>query len=352
MNPKITVIIPVYKVEPYLRQCLDSVVNQTYRNLEIIIIDDGSPDNCGIICDEYAAKDERITVIHKENRGLCAARNDGMDRAAGEWIAFVDSDDWCELEYYEQLITAMGEENVDVFCAGGHFSDFKTRTLTRQGFTDNVALDKKEELDLLMAKLLVPHMGLTGKEANYTSNNGGPWDKLFNRAFLEKHHFRFDTTSKAWEDLWFNFQVFDKAERVGGCPYVGYHYRIINTSIVRGFNLSKPQVNYDFITKLHTYMDQREPNALIEQAMEAFCFITFVNSFRVCYFHPANTKSYKEIAGEIKDMKTWPYYHDAIYSNDNQYLSAKWVILKHLMRLPWVWPLKIVQMLNEKTRIK
>ena len=351
MDPKISVIIPVFKVEPYLRQCLESVVNQTYRNLEIIIIDDGSPDNCGAICDEYAVQDDRITVIHKENGGLCAARNDGMDRATGEWITFVDSDDWCELEYYEKLITAMGDKDVDVFCAGGHFSDFKTRTLTRQGFTDNVVLDKKEDMDLLMAKVLVAQVGVAGPDENFTHSFGAPWDKLFSHAFLEKHHFRFDTSSKAWEDFWFNFQVFDKAERVGGCPYVGYHYRIIGTSIVRGFNPFKPQVNYDFIAKLHTYMDQREPNRLIDRAIEVFCFYLFANSFRVDFFHPNNTKSYNEIAGEIKEMKTWPFFHDAIYNNDNQYLSAKFVILKYLLRLPLTWPLRTAYVLNEKTKI-
>ena len=119
MGEKISVIIPVYKVEPYLRQCLDSVVGQTYNNLEIIIIDDGSPDNCGVICDEYAAKDDRIIVIHKENGGLSAARNDGLELATGEWVAFVDSDDWCELDYYEQLLRAKGDRMPDIFWAGG-----------------------------------------------------------------------------------------------------------------------------------------------------------------------------------------------------------------------------------------
>ena len=114
MGSKISVIIPVYNVEPYLRQCLDSVVNQTYKNLEIIIIDDGSPDNCGAICDEYAAKDKRIQVIHKENCGLSAARNDGLARATGEWIAFVDSDDWCELDLYEKAIACAEKTDPDI----------------------------------------------------------------------------------------------------------------------------------------------------------------------------------------------------------------------------------------------
>ena len=115
----ISVIIPVYNVEPYIRQCLDSVVHQTYKNLEIIIVDDGSPDNCGAICDEYAANDERIQVIHKENGGLASARNTGIEYASGEWIAFVDSDDWCKTDYYEQLMSHMCKDPVDIFWAGG-----------------------------------------------------------------------------------------------------------------------------------------------------------------------------------------------------------------------------------------
>lgn len=111
-NPKLSVIVPIYNVEPYLRQCLDSIVNQTYRNLEIILVDDGSPDNCGAICDEYAEKDERIFVVHKQNGGLSAARNDGIARATGEWITFVDSDDWCDTDYYEQLFKALENEDL------------------------------------------------------------------------------------------------------------------------------------------------------------------------------------------------------------------------------------------------
>ena len=87
---KVSVIVPVYNVEKYLHKCLDSIINQTYRNLEIILVDDGSPDNCGAICDEYAQKDSRIKVIHQKNGGLSAARNTGLDCAVGEYISFVD----------------------------------------------------------------------------------------------------------------------------------------------------------------------------------------------------------------------------------------------------------------------
>lgn len=111
---KISIIVPIYNVEKYIRQCLDSIVNQTYRNLEIILVDDGSPDACGAVCDEYAKMDGRITVIHKENAGVGAARNDGIDRATGEWLMFVDPDDWLELDCCENAIKAAQKSDCDV----------------------------------------------------------------------------------------------------------------------------------------------------------------------------------------------------------------------------------------------
>ena len=98
-TPLISIIVPIYNVELYLRRCLDSVLNQTYTNLEIILVDDGSPDGCPQICDEYAAKDKRIAVIHKENGGLSDARNAGLDICKGKYISFIDSDDWVDEKY-------------------------------------------------------------------------------------------------------------------------------------------------------------------------------------------------------------------------------------------------------------
>ena len=114
MTDLVSVIVPIYKVEKYLGKCVDSIINQTYKNLEIILVDDGSPDNSGKICDEYAKKDNRIKVIHKENGGLSSARNAGLDVATGEFIAFVDSDDRIHLDFVEKLYRAIKEENADI----------------------------------------------------------------------------------------------------------------------------------------------------------------------------------------------------------------------------------------------
>lgn len=110
----LSVIVPVYKVEPYLRRCIDSIRNQTYQNLQIILVDDGSPDNCGAICNEYTKIDSRIMAVHQKNEGLSGARNNGLLFAKGEYIAFVDSDDWIHPTMYQTLITMMEENDLDM----------------------------------------------------------------------------------------------------------------------------------------------------------------------------------------------------------------------------------------------
>lgn len=110
----ISVIVPVYKVEPFLHRCIDSILNQTYQNLEIILVDDGSPDRCGSICDEYAQRDSRVKVIHQKNSGVSAARNNGLDAASGKYVAFIDADDWIEPWAYEKLRWLIEEHNADI----------------------------------------------------------------------------------------------------------------------------------------------------------------------------------------------------------------------------------------------
>lgn len=137
---KVSAIVPVYKVEKYLKRCVDSLTGQTYKNLEIILVDDGSPDNCGALCDELAKSDDRIVVFHRENQGVCAARNAGLDVMTGEWVFFCDSDDWYEPSFVEVMLNTAHEKNADlVICdyqltwdnrppmAGNNIADMKGR---------------------------------------------------------------------------------------------------------------------------------------------------------------------------------------------------------------------------------
>ena len=143
----ISVIVPIYKVEKYLHKCIDSILAQTYTNLEIILVDDGSPDNCGKICDEYAAKDSRIKVIHQPNGGLSAARNAGLDIATGDYIGFVDSDDYIAPDMYEKLYNALVKNDADMaICDYQRFGNelpYDEMSLTTEVITGLQAMEKQ-----------------------------------------------------------------------------------------------------------------------------------------------------------------------------------------------------------------
>ena len=126
-EPLVSVIVPVYKVEKYLDKCVESIVGQTYKNLEIILVDDGSPDNCPAMCDKWADRDSRIKVIHKQNGGVSSARNAGIDAVQGEFIGFVDSDDWLEPDMYDCLVKNALEYNADISRCG-YFVDWSDHT--------------------------------------------------------------------------------------------------------------------------------------------------------------------------------------------------------------------------------
>ena len=149
-NSKISIIVPIYNVEKYLRKCIDSILNQSYDNLQIILVDDGSPDNCPKICDEYLNKDNRIQVIHKSNGGLSSARNAGIKVANGKYIAFIDSDDYIELNMIEKLVNAIEKSNADLCICGIRWvnKDGTLFTKVAKSPIKNIVYDDDKKFDL------------------------------------------------------------------------------------------------------------------------------------------------------------------------------------------------------------
>lgn len=336
MKYTISIIIPVYNVEPYIRQCLDSIVNQTYSDLEVIVIDDGSPDGSGAICDEYAERDHRVTVIHKQNGGVNSARNLGIQRATGDWIAFVDSDDWCDLDYYERFIKEIGDTCPDIFQSTGFILNYPSNN-SRVEYNYKhpyLANDRTSIKNLMMD---ITRIGL-------------PWDKLYRRNFLVENNLLFDVSCKSLDDHLFNFIAFDHACVVAGSPFVGYHYRQVAMSITKGLNPKKDKQNYETITKLYNYIKQQNLPKEIEVAAQTDAILGIITSLNCYYFHTGNKKPYREVANELKEMKKWEYYHDAIWSKNNHFLTLKQCILKYALRLPWILPIKVLHMLKQKIK--
>ena len=213
-EPKISVIIPVYNTAPYLRHCLDSVIGQTHKNLEIILVDDGSADNSGPICDEYAARDNRIVVIHKENGGVYAARNTALNRATGDYIGFVDSDDWIAPQMYEVLLRLLRQYDADVaqcqMINGGPFEQLETPTLGRN------AIFSGEQLTSAMFRGEITH---------------GLINKLFCAKIWETRRF---------DEAYYHVDAMEISKIAQYCSrFVRtddalYHYNTTNDSITRG----------------------------------------------------------------------------------------------------------------------
>lgn len=181
--PAISIIVPVYKAEQYLPQCIESILAQTFADFELILVDDGSPDNSGAICDTYAQKDSRIKVIHKENAGVSAARNAALDIASGTYIMFCDSDDWVEPEWCQSLYDAIQKPNV-VMAVCGYNSWKEDLTSSTQESEKSIGLVKLS--DTFGAPI-----------------SGVPWNKIFDREQIEKHGIRFPVGISYGEDLRF-----------------------------------------------------------------------------------------------------------------------------------------------------
>ncbi len=204
-QPLISIIIPVYGAEKYLPACLDSVLAQTYRNLEIILIDDGSPDNSGKICDDYAARDSRIRVIHQKNAGVSAARNAGLDAVSGGYIGFVDADDYIKPDMYETLYKRLQECGADIVQCG-HCRVSLDGTVILEVETRQAVLDRKGA----MKELLVG-------DIHYSD-----WDKLYRRELFEG--IRFDVHISYGEDLLLNYQILKRCEHVALLKGAYYFY--------------------------------------------------------------------------------------------------------------------------------
>lgn len=341
MPDKISVIVPIYNVEPYIRQCLDSIVNQAYRDLQIILVDDGSPDRCGEIADEYAQKDSRIVVVHKKNAGVSAARNDGIDMATGEWISFVDPDDWLDLDCYEKVMNALPAEKPDVMITGGCYLEYPWGSCVVRSFTNTKEVDEKcRDKEYLIQKILTDRFG--NDNCFPYSALCSPWNKLFRTAFLQKEKIRFPLDIHPTEDTLFNINVFLKAARVVPCECFGYRYRQQREqSAINRFNLRGSAMAERIMAELTCLLSEGKLYGTYKDAVNAFTFMCLEGVLGNDCFHPDNPASYRQTVQQIKELKKKEYFARAVWAKGIRYLGKKAVVVKYLMRLTIVWPLVV-----------
>lgn len=224
MSRLISVIVPIYNVEEYLSRCIDSIINQTYAELEIILVDDGSTDKCGIICEEYAQKDARIKVLHKQNGGLSDARNVGLENAQGDYIAFVDSDDYIALDMYEKLYRRIEKDKSDLAICNIEFVNEKKEPLIRNTLDagDCVINEKQFWYELY------------GKNYTYCVV---AWNKLYKKEIFEEIRYEY---GKYHEDEFIIHKVISQCEKISFLSEKCYFYLQRNNSIMNeGFSIRR-----------------------------------------------------------------------------------------------------------------
>lgn len=251
---KVSVIVPMYNVEEYLRECVDSILNQTLKDIEVILVDDGSPDHCGDIAEEYARKDSRVKVIHQENAGLGPARNAGITEAVGEYVGFVDSDDWVRAKMFEKLYITAKENDSDIVIGGhreylnGIEHDYYPHPLGGQTYG---TIDEIRGLRVL----------LYGRDLNDSDTEPFPmrvWTSIYRLSMLLKGSVQFENVMS--EDTIFNLDAYREAKKISFTKDADYCYRMGNhSSITRSFSK-------DTLTKYTHFLNKLYSKAILEKS--------------------------------------------------------------------------------------
>lgn len=279
MNELITIVVPIYKVERYLSKCINSIINQTYKNIEVILVDDGSPDRCGEICDYYAKEDFRIKVIHKNNGGLSDARNIGIDNAKGKYISFIDSDDFIDKDYIEILYNNLINNNAEISIC--KVRDYDEKSNSFKIYNDHIytnVYDNKEAL-----KKMCYNQEISNRATN----------TLYKIELFKSIRF---PVGKIYEDLDTKYRLFLSAKNIVVTNQRKYNYLFNREDSITGANFSEKRMDAYYIAKdmvkniISIYPDLE--NAAIARMYMELLYI---------YVEIPNKKKYKKYIRIIKE---------------------------------------------------
>lgn len=279
MKPLISLIIPVYNVEKYLSKCLETVLGQTYRNLEIILVDDGSEDQSGKLCDEYAGQDARIQVIHKKNGGLSSARNAGLESATGEYIVFVDSDDFLDENYVSYLYEVLIKTGADMsICQMTEFCNGKSEEKICNG---------EEQIEILTPEAALKRFLL---QKNLFAS---AWCKMYKKELFSDVRY---PVGYIYEDMAVIHLLFLKSEKIVWSNQKLYYYRQHHSSIMNcGFNLHKLD-RIEIAERLKKDVMSTGPDGNMQNALQVRCFIANIQTLREL----PNKKKYRQYRDQIE----------------------------------------------------
>ena len=263
---KISVIVPIYNVEEYLGRCIDSIIKQTYENLEIILVNDGSTDNSLDICYEYSKKDTRIKIINQKNMGLSGARNSGILEATGKYISFIDSDDYIDVDFYNKLVNVCESKNADIaICEYKRFKDSKELT----------HLKKNEEVSTYTSIQAITK--LLKRDSKITNH---AWNKLYKTVLFEDIRY---PIGKKFEDLGTTYLLFEKANKICYIDSELYYYYYRENSIIGNLKIDGILDKMELVEIRNKYLENKYPeiSGVLKEYYMYACIINTVDAYRV-----------------------------------------------------------------------
>lgn len=312
---KISIIIPAYNVEKYIAKCLDSVINQSYKNLEVIVVDDGSKDRTGCIIDDYSAKDNRIRAVHQPNGGSPNARNTGMKYANGDYVMFLDSDDWIEPKCCKVIVSEMQKDKADLVFFE-YYKEYKNKTVQMKTYPHEKLIynrDGKQEFFL------------------YDMRTITPWGKIYSAEIL--HKCEYNESLRTAEDVEFNYRIYDRVNKAVYIQRPLLHYRILEQSAIHGYDSQIKDKLKPVLECLSNWLNMSMP--FHEEAYYSFKAIAFL---LVCQNGICLNKqlSFWQKRKKISDLKRDLTYKDLFSNLDYVKIpkSRKLIIKFEKMNLP------------------
>jgi len=337
---KISVIVPIFNVDKYLNRCIDSIIQQTYKNIEIILVDDGSTDKSGKIADEYKKLDARTKVIHQKNIGLPGARNSGLKIASGEYVSFIDSDDKIDSTMMEEFVKTIVENYYPDIVTSDIYQysqdNKKFSRVKNNSYIYNKLIHKKQIIDNYLKPLF-------GSDAR---NSPSVCNKLYKYKFLKEKNITFDETLPRAEDFWFNILAFQKAETLYSIDKAYYHYYVIQNSTIRKYRkndfeyfLKTRKKLWNIKNKLDFIIDVKKFNKSFFYNIHGYIFLIIENEkFNTSFKKVKNIFNNKEFQSIIENVEI-----DKIHIKIIKYLLIK-KCYNLVYFIYYLWHLKIKMM--------
>lgn len=328
MKTVFSVIIPVYNMEQHLERCLDSIVAQDYTELEVILINDGSTDSSGEICDRYAQNDSRFQVIHQNNGGVSSARNSGLDKATGDYISFIDPDDWIESGMYETLNKYLQNKDIDIL----RFNAYRQGEIVNQlPFKGEYSAEKLEK------EVMLPLIGSPTFGGMFIL--GVLWLHLYRREIIEKYHIRFNTDLRRCEDRLFTLTAVLHSRKMFFTDYTPYHYEVYDDSLSNKYDSLRWEQELIYLDELKKEYSECKPAEFLEDANQRIYSeyllraITSVNN----EFFSKNNSNFRRKYLNTRKIIGNPFVRESIKKTKKEKSSLKgtitWVLIQYNLPL-------------------